>query len=59
MRVYQIIGSIGLQGNRKVERVGTNKKPKHSKLEDCGFSKKQQAHILAIMSEMKDYNTTC
>ena len=59
MRVHQIIGSLGLQGNRKVERVGTSKKPKHSKLEDCGYTKTQRQHILEIMNEMKGYNTTC
>ena len=59
MRVHQIIGSLGLRSNRKIERVGTNKKPKHSKLKDCGYSREQRLHILEIISEMKDYNTTC
>ena len=63
MRVHQIIGSIGLHGNRKVERVecknSNSNKAKRSKLKDCGYTREQRLHILAIMSEMKDYNTTC
>jgi len=61
MKVYQIIGSLGLHGNRKVERVEckNSSKVKHSKLKDCGYTRKQRLHILEIISEMKDYNTTC
>ena len=59
MKVYEIIGSLGLHGNRKVERADTGKKPKHSKLKDCGYTREQRLHILEIISEMKDYNTTC
>jgi len=61
MIVHQIIGSLGLQGNRKVVRVEckNSNKAKRSKLKDCGYTREQRLHILAIMSEMKDYNTTC
>ena len=62
MKVYEIIGSLGLHGNRKVERADTGKnsnKVKRSKLKDCGYSREQRLHILEIISEMKNYNTTC
>ena len=59
MKVHQIIGSLGLHGNRKIERTDTGKKLKHSKLKDCGFTEKQQAYIQEIISEMEYYNTTC
>ena len=63
MRVHQIIGSIGLRDNRKIERVECKNsninKAKRSKLRDCGYTREQRQHILEIMNEMKGYNTTC
>ena len=61
MKVYEIIGSLGLHGNRKVKRVEckNSNKVKRSKLKDCGYTREQRLHILEIISEIKDYNTTC
>ena len=60
MTTYQIIGSIGIKSNHRVERADTcSYKRKRITLKQCGYNDAQRKQILEIKREMKQFSTTC
>lgn len=60
MSVFKIIHSLGIKGNRVIERAETSScKHRVSRLKDCGFTDAQRKQILEMKREMKQFSTTC
>lgn len=57
MKVNQIIGSIGVKGNRVIERDETSSSTSHRivPLKRVGFTKAERKRILEIKREMRQY----